>query len=301
MSKFYKNKRSIEFKVGLFFIIGIAVLFFSIFYLKDMLDSGDKQEIMVLFESTAGLDPGDKVKLNGIDVGKIKSIELSEEGVIVHLLVNEFNFKIPKDTHFIAAESSLMGGHHLIMSLGESDEAMDYSEYQKGDPGSSVMGMVRNAKYMLDDLALVVKRASLNLDIIDSTKVIINEAKEGISDFQNILSDNKGDLVNIINNLEESTTEMKNIMINNREKIDSTLTLAPTVMSTLDESMIELKSLLTKMNSVADTLQSSDSTVNNLISNRDLYDKLLKTVEKADSLMEDVKQNPRKYINLEIF
>ncbi len=48
-------------------------------------------------------------------------------------------------------------------------------------------------------------------------------------------------------------------------------------------------------------LKTKDGTAGKLLNDREAYDKLVKMIESIDALINDLKANPKKYINLSIF
>lgn len=301
MSNYYKNRRSIEIKVGLFFIFGLVILFLGIFFLQDLFYSGSREELTIKFPSTDGLDPGDKVKLNGISIGKITDISLVEDGVLVKILLQVPDFKLSEDSFFVASESSLMGGHHLEIIPGKSDKALDFNKLQIGKQGNSIYGMINEAKTLIVDLSQVINNINNNLDIIDSTKTLIHNSDKVVQNLNSILTDNKEDIELIVANLQKSTHTLNSLLANNKSNIDSTLTNIPMTITNLNANLSELKEFVSKLNIMFDKYNESDSTVKKLLEEKELYEKLNKTVDEADKLLKDIKENPKKYIDLKIF
>ncbi len=301
MSNYYKNRRSIEIKVGIFFILGIVVLTLGVVFLQDIFYSGDREEITIKFPTTDGLDPGDKVKLNGIAIGKITDISLIQEGVLVKAMIQVPEFQLSEDSYFLASESSLMGGHHLEIIPGNSSEKLDFNKLQIGKTGNSIYGMINEAKTLIVDLSGVITSINSNLDIIDSTKVFIHNSDKAIKNLNSILTDNKQDIEEIVANLQKSTHTLNLLLTNNKSNIDSTLTNIPETINNLNANLAELKDFVFKLNAMFDEYQESDSTVRKLLEEKELYEKLNKTIDEADSLLKDIKKNPKKYIDLKIF
>lgn len=301
MSNYFKNRRAIEIKVGLFVIVGLALLIAGVVFLQDIIYSGNREEITIKFPTTDGLDPGDKVKINGIAVGKITNIDLVEDGVMVKTLIQLPEFTLKEGTEFIASESSLMGGHHLEIIPGKSDKDLNFSEIQFGRTGNSIFGMINEAKDLVIDLSTTVKYINDNLDIIDSTKALITNSDQVMQNINNLVDDNSKSVQKIMQSLHKSTQSLEAIFTKHQGNIDTTLTNIPEVVTNLNSNLDELKLFIAKLNGIFSTYQDSDNTIKRLIEEKELYNKLNKTIDNADSLLEDIKQNPKKYINLKIF
>ncbi|MFA7056826.1 MAG: MlaD family protein [Candidatus Cloacimonadales bacterium] len=301
MSNYYKNRRSIEIKVGLFVIIGIVLLIVGVVFLQDIIYSGNRKEITIKFPTTDGLDPGDKVKVNGIAIGKITDIKLVQDGVMVKTLIQLPEFSLQEDSEFVASESGLMGGHHLEIIPGKSDQALDFSKVQSGRTGSSIFGMIDEAKNLVVDLSTTVQYLNDNLDIIDSTKALITNSDQAVQNLNSMVQDNSQRVQAIMVSLHKSTKSLEAIFTKHQSNIDTTLTNLPEVVTNLNANLDELKLFVVKLNTIFATYQDSDNTIKRLIEEKNLYEKLNKTIDNADSLLEDIKQNPKKYINLKVF
>lgn len=301
MSNYYKNRRSIEIKVGLFFLAGLVILFMGIIFLKDIYYAGNRVQLTIKFPSTDGIDPGDKVKLNGIAIGKTNDISLLEDGVLVKAIIQVPDFQLAEDTYFIASESSLMGGHHIEIIPGSSPNKLDYSKIQTGKAGNSIYGMINEAKILISDLSIFINNINNNLDIIDSTRSLLHNSDKAINQINLIISENRNNIAEISDNLNESTKILADLLSKNKSNIDSSLVNIPKTIQNLDSNLNELKGFVSRLNNIVDKYQDSDNTLKKLLEEKELYDKLNKTIDQADSLLQDIKDNPKRYIDLKIF
>ncbi len=301
MSNYYKNRKEIELKVGVFFVVGLIALVLGIAFLKDIAFNRDNESLRVKFESTNGLDPGDKVKINGIDVGKIEDISLVEDGVLVLASVEKQQFKLGEDSKFLASESSLMGGHHLDIVPGRSTNPLSFDKVHVGENGSSIYSVIGDAKTLMNNLSNTIEYLNGNLEIIDSTKVLLSNAGNAIKEVQDVIVSNKDDIKSLISSLNHSSKEIVNLLDTNKSYIDSTLVQAPAIASNLNQNLNDMKVVVSKLNSILDKYESNDNSVKKLLEDKELHDKLIQTINSADSLINDVKKHPSKYITIEIF
>ena len=111
----------IETLMGLSVII-IAVLFLIFGFSLEKNISSKNISISAVFENVNGLSIGDKVKISGITVGKIRNFELEKDEfeVMVQLEVDK-NVSIPDDSTAKISSSSLFGGKFLEIVPGSSE------------------------------------------------------------------------------------------------------------------------------------------------------------------------------------
>jgi len=124
------KKMDLEFKVGIFVAIGIAVLMSMVFQLKELKYAQQKYTIKVRFDFANGIEVAAPVRVAGVQVGEVKNIEIAENKeenkTVVDLYVwLDKKVKVEKDSEA------------FINTLGLIGEK--YVEILPGTPGSEVL------------------------------------------------------------------------------------------------------------------------------------------------------------------
>ena len=111
-------------------LMGAVVLTIAIVFLSlgmQSINSNQKvgYDISLIFGSSSGLKNGDNVKISGINVGKIISLDLNLEdyNAKVDIKLNQ-NIKIPDDSSARITSASLLGGNFVEIIPGVSDKYM---------------------------------------------------------------------------------------------------------------------------------------------------------------------------------
>src|SRR3989337_3862710 len=111
-------KLSSEAKVGLFVLLGIALLVYMSLRLGGIKLGGEKgYAIFVEFDSAAGLDPNASVRVAGVEVGRIKTISLKDSKAHPQLLIQP-EVKIGKDFTAVLTTKGLLGEKYLELIPG---------------------------------------------------------------------------------------------------------------------------------------------------------------------------------------
>ncbi len=105
-----------------FSVILIALLFILFGFSLEKNISSKTISISAIFETVTGLSVGDKVKISGITIGKIRNFKLEKEEfeVMVELEVDK-EISIPDDSTAKISSSSLFGGKFLEIIPGSSE------------------------------------------------------------------------------------------------------------------------------------------------------------------------------------
>ena len=123
---------STETKVGLFTFIGIVLLGLCIFALGSFsITKG--YDITVHFTDVSGLPAKSNVRLNGVEVGKVKELKIDGGEILALLKINE-GVIIYKNSKFAIAATSLIGTNYLQIEQGNPKSGVL-------EPGSHVTGM----------------------------------------------------------------------------------------------------------------------------------------------------------------
>ena len=112
------DKSRLELIVGVFVLVGIVCLgYLSIKLGKLELIGGDVYEIDALFNSATGLKSGAAVEVAGVEVGRVKAINLKEDRAIVRLAVQN-GTKLFYDTIASIKTRGIIGEKYLALSPG---------------------------------------------------------------------------------------------------------------------------------------------------------------------------------------
>ncbi len=105
-----------------FSVILVAILFLFFGFSLDKNINSKNIAISAIFENVTGLSVGDKVKISGIVIGKIKNFKLEKDEfeVMVDLEVDK-EIKIPDDSTAKISSVGLFGGKFLEIIPGSSD------------------------------------------------------------------------------------------------------------------------------------------------------------------------------------
>jgi phospholipid/cholesterol/gamma-HCH transport system substrate-binding protein len=80
-------------------------------------------EVIVRFNEIGGLKKGNDVRIGGVKIGSIKSIELDSATYQARITMSiEDNVKIPTDTAARVSSESLMGGAYIALDVGADED-----------------------------------------------------------------------------------------------------------------------------------------------------------------------------------
>jgi phospholipid/cholesterol/gamma-HCH transport system substrate-binding protein len=159
---------STEKKVGLFFLASLVALALLIEFIEEIRPFESQVEYVAYFESLIGLNQGDPVRMAGVQVGKVRSIELEDYRIKVVFRVLE-GTAIKDDTFAQVRQTNLLGGQFMGLSFGSPGKPIL-------EPGSEVRTEPSvNIDQMLADFDRNIKVA------VADFSAFLSEGREQIS------------------------------------------------------------------------------------------------------------------------
>lgn len=297
-----KKLLSKELIIGLSVLVALFVLFFGINYLKGINIFKDSNYYYASYTNVAGLAKSAPVTVNGFKVGLVKDIQYEYDNpghVLVEISLDK-HLKVPQGTEAVIS-SDMLGTASVVLKMGTSKDYHTVGDHLAGVTEKGLMDNV-TADIMPSVTALVPK--------IDS---LLTAAATLASD--PALAQSVKRLDAITANLETSTRLLSRTMAplpGITSSATQTVARIDTVsanLATLSGNLAELpiQTTFDKINSITASLaellkamESDESTLGLLMHDPMLYNNLNGAVSSLDSLLIDVKKNPKRYISIKL-
>lgn len=295
-----------EIKTAILVITSILLFIWGYSYLKgnDLFNS--YKFFYVEYENVEGLSPSAPVTINGLVIGKVKSIKLTEKGTLLVELQIDTDFPIAKTSTAVIYDESLIGGKQLAIHPNYADKNIAVSgDYLKGNVEVSLLDSlgdkVSPALAKLEKLMTSADQLVVNFnEVLDAKgkadlKKSLAELSATMEQFHKvaananvILEENKGQLKGVVSNF--------NKVSDNFVKISDSLNKAD-----LGLTVRNLNTTLAKVDGIMKGIESGKGTMGKLMKDDALYENLEKTSKELELLLQDVRLNPTRYVNVSVF
>lgn len=286
-----------EIKISVAFLVSIVLLYVGVNFLKGSNVFSHDNTYYTVVGNAGGVAVGGQVMANGFQVGTVNRVVYDyacPDRIVLALRVNE-SLRIPKGSRALLV-NSLLGGVSVELKLAQAVEC-----YADGDtiPSGVANGLTGQIEHvMLPQInALVPKVDSL---IVALTVLVTNPAVDSsLSNVESISSklDRTADELNRLfhNELPRLMADLQGTA-GNMNKITADL-------ATVDyaQTMARVDSTVANLQSLSAALTSDRSSVGRLLSDTAFYNNLNGVCTNANALIEDVKANPSRYINISVF
>lgn len=299
MPKFYSKLRSTRIKTGIWTIGIILILVISYLWFTNQLSIKSQQDLRVLFTDVMGLEVGDKIMYRGMEAGRIKTVTLYQDGILVSGKI-DIDIKPPKGSRFLI-EDSLMGSKSLLIIPSTESEHLDLSQIQKGEAPVGMMNLISTASASLNKLDNILRDFDSDTGLLAQGENLLDDASQAVKSTEGNISQIKNEFSQAIGNIDQLIRRVDQFIAQNQDDLESSISMAPTAINKLNSSLDSLDALSSKLTSSLDALRSGQGTAGKLLTDDELYRGLKRSIDNLEALIKDVKANPKKYIKFSVF
>lgn len=286
--------------------IGITVFFavFSFFYGVRFLQQEAFQKSIfkfnVVFNDLQGLDISDDVKMLGKRIGRVSGTRIIGQKIAAELTIdNTFAFKLPIDSEIEITQSDIMGSKFISIYPGKDNDKFILE-------GETIAGKNAEVVSITKDVGDLAKRLSETFGVeqreqIKNTLSNIESTAIQLEQFMDINknligSEEKENLHQLLANINNITFNLNNIINEESSNIKNSIESFNNFMETVPQLSVGIDELLENIGSVAQNINSGDGSLSKIINQNELYDNANGLILDARSLLDDVKNNPTKYL-----
>lgn len=295
-----------EIKTAILAISSILLFIWGYSFLKgsDLLSS--YKQIYVEYDNVEGLVPSSPVTLNGLTIGKIKSIELQPTGKLLVELQIKSDFIITEKSVAEIYTPSPIGGKQIAIIINKSStKPIESGEHLVS---ANKLGIIDGVLGQLDPLKIKVDQ------LLDNANLMM----QNINQIMN--ADSKSNIQSGLANLNETLAQFKvasvqvnSILADNKSKLNATLSNVDTASKNfakisdslskvkINHTIKTLESTLSNVNDIMKNLNEGKGSMGKLMKDDALYTNFSKTSKELELLLQDVRLYPTRYVNVSLF
>lgn len=296
-----------EIKTAIIVITAILLFIWGYSFLKGSDLFTEYKTYYVEYENVEGVIPSSNVTLNGLVIGKVTSIVINPTTgkLKVELQINT-DFPISKSSLAVIYEPGIIGGKQIAIRPNLSDKnLLEDGSYLKG---SVELGMAASLGEKLVPLQDKIEKLLINADqLITGVNAVLDE--KGQADLKNSLSELNKTMIQF----QKASVSINEIMDKNKSNINGAVTNFNKISNNfskisdslqkanLGKTVKDLNKTLLSVNTIMGNLQAGKGSMGKLLNDEVLYNNLSKTSKQLELLLQDVRLNPTRYINVSVF
>ena len=263
-----------EFKIGLAGIAALVILFCGIHYLKGINMFKPESYYLVEFENVNGLPESSPVFANGFKVGIVRDLRYNYQKP-GHVLVGvelDQHMKVPKGSRAeLVTEMLGTVKMNLLLNL---ESAEYYGENDTMPKMDSILGSLNK---LLADPALA--------NTLHNAEQLTASLSSTSSQLDKLMHT---DVPQLTENINAVTSNLRTIS-DNLKDVDYASTI------------LKVDSTLANVRLLTEKLNRKDNTLGLLMNDSSLYQNLNATSANAASLLQDLKEHPKRYVHFSLF
>ena len=285
-----------ELWIGVLGIIAILTIYLLINFFKGINIFSTGEKYYVKFSNIGEIVNTSPVFINGYKVGHVSNVIYNFENpnevyVEMHL---DNQLRMPEGSVALI-NTKMLGSSTISLALGKSNTILQ--------PGDTIEGRMNTGA--MDEAGEMIPKITAMLPKLDSILVSLNStlANPAINSSVNNIEGLTAELnttAKLLNGLLEKDIP---VAVNKVVEIEDDLLKVSSQLSEVDYNKLigSLEVSLANIQEITTALNNGEGTAGKLLSDDSLYNKLNNTAEAATLLLEDLKQNPKRYVHFSVF
>ena len=305
-----------ELKAGLiaiFAIVGFVILFQ---FMKGKSLFTTDNTFYAKYDNVEGLAVSNPVSINGLKVGQVNEIKpiKAKDGKIffvVKLNIDD-EFEFSKESTVEIFEPGLMSGKELKINLTYGGQMAKDGDTLNGSYQLSMLNSLSSqVKPVKDQVSSVLLKldstmASAN-KIVDEQnrreiKLLLMNLNKTVESFRATSDRTNGLLASNEKGVSEAIGNANKTLLTANSAIDKYGKVAENIdVDKLNATISEFNQAGAKLSNLIGGIQKGEGSLGKLMKDDEIYNNLTKTSDNLNKLVEDVKANPKRYVNFSVF
>ena len=286
--------------VGFIVFSSLLLFFYGIKFLQDETFQKSTFTFNVVFNDLQGLDVSDDVRMLGKKIGRISGTKIVGQNIAIELTINNsFVFKIPIDSEFEITQSDLMGSKFISIYPGKDNDKFILEGETIAGKNGEIVSLTKDvgdlAKRLNDTFGQEQKQQIKNtVSNIEKTSILVEEFIQNNKDI--IDEKDKENLHSLLRNINSISSDLNKIIKDESDNLKKSVEQFNVFMNKLPEMSTQLQDASSAIASIVNNINNGKGTLAKLINHDELYNNLNGLISDGRSLIDDVKNNPTKYL-----
>lgn len=291
-----------EAKIGIAFLLATFTFVFGLFYLKEWRIMGGTYVITAEFVNATGIKRADPLLLGGIRIGKVEEIKLENEIPSVIIRVDE-PYYLPIDSKLEVISRSVMGEKSLSIHKGVSSVLVADGGKLEGYSSPDLSAMMTQVDSVSGSVTQLLQNANTFLDpeFKGSIKGSLSNVQEITQQLKTTLNRESRQLNRVMANMDSVLNNLQDLSGIEKEKVTATLSNLERMSVELNTMVDKLQTTTTSLDNILARIERGEGTVGKLLKDDKLYEDMDRLFVNLNGLVADLKENPKKYLSIEIF
>jgi phospholipid/cholesterol/gamma-HCH transport system substrate-binding protein len=304
--------------VGLFILTGFLIFIWGTTQITNLGDDGG-YELYAIFENAAGLDINAPVRMVGVNIGRVRAIDIIDRKARVVLYIDE-NRQVDRNATVSIRSQGILGDKFVGVEPGDNSSFYDAGEtITRTHAGTDLDLLMDSIQTAGQDLSAILSslRKVLGtedgersmIEILENTRSLTANIVSLSAKLDGIAGENRGDIREVIANIRQVTEDIRDDLPRLTEKLEGAADSVTGVLSDNRESVKEtviqirkdaelLEETLASLRTITQRIEDGEGTVGKLINEDETYVSLNETLGSFNKMM---KKSDQLQIKLDLY
>jgi phospholipid/cholesterol/gamma-HCH transport system substrate-binding protein len=302
-----KNTKQIELKVGIVSVVGTILLVLGLILGRGYKVSVSTQTIKFRFPNSGGLQVSSPVVVNGVKRGTVTSVVNDNGSVLVTATIDNID-DLRKDVKARITILEITGGKKIEIFPGTSSEKFNPETEIQGETAADFADLVtqlglilEQAKHTISQLDTTLTSTNKvlgNKNFATNLQLAVDNATQTLTITREILEQNQTNINQIVKNLKEILSELRNDYSIYEPKINRIVTRLDTIsfqttnlLENGSATVEKINRSLNQLNDILLEIREGDNLANKIIYNKEFAQRLDSTLRQVSELITFIQKN----------
>ncbi len=288
-----------EARVGVFILAGALAALAALFLMTDPSMFRGRYSVHAIVENAGGLRRSDPVQMLGVNIGRVMTFEMTPAGVNIELEI-EGEYSVPADSRVRLVGVGLLGGRTVEVLPGRSPVMAEGGDILQGTVSSDVFGIVSEIG---DEATEMIRSVSglLNEPTVESVHASARELEALLTDLAVIAREQRRDFSQLVQSLNDAARSVGGTASSTAPVLERAAARADSALAAVNRNLDVLEPAVTDLRVILARMERGEGTLGRLSRDDSLYVNLTEAASSLQLLLDDIRENPGRYISLSIF
>ncbi len=286
-----------EVHVGVFVIVGILAVVTALFVLTDPGMFRGRYQVSTVIADAGGIRKGDPVRLKGVNIGRIRDFDIEAGGVRVIMELRR-EYPVPADSRVSVVSGGLLQSMVAEVIPGGSEQPL-----RDGDvlPSVATTGLAQTAERLGGGADTLLMRANMLLSqqTIGAVGASAQQMQQLLTQLTALAAEQRRELAALTSSLRSAAEGVEATAT--RPELARAIARTDSLTLRLDAASGSLQQASASLVTLVERVEGGQGTLGRLTTDDELYVNLNAAVASLNALTSDIRENPRKYINVSVF
>lgn len=308
-------KISKEAKIGVITLVTLIGFFILFNFLKGKNVFTSGRIFKVKYENVNGLAPSKPVSINGLRVGRVEEINIIDDQTPIYfevLISVEKDVIFSKQTVAEIYEPGIMTGAEVRLILNYGQDIAESGDFL---PGRVSGGLFDNLQKELGPTQVKVDSVlvALNKTLLGVNTMLDEENKQNLKGLLINLNKTVSSFDATAKSIEKTSNSANNLIASNEKTLKQTLESTKSTIDKfgktadkinaleLDKTIKNFEAASKNLNALLADINQGKGSLGKLAKDDNIANELESTIKSVNALVQDLKQNPNRYVNISVF